>query len=55
MTELVRLEIDGAVGVIRLDRPPVNAINTAIHRELLEVAEQVAGRPGDPRGRALRR
>ena len=27
MAEFVRLEIDGAVGVIRLDRPPVNAIN----------------------------
>ena len=45
MTEFVRLEIDGAVGVIRLDRPPVNAINTAIHRELLAVAEQVADDP----------
>ncbi len=32
MTDLVRLERDGAVGIIRLDRPPVNAINTAIHR-----------------------
>jgi enoyl-CoA hydratase len=45
MTDLVRLERDGAVGVIRLDRPPVNAINTVIHRELLEVARQVAGNP----------
>jgi enoyl-CoA hydratase/carnithine racemase len=45
MTGLVRLERDGAVGVIRLDRPPVNAINSAIHRELLEVARQVAGNP----------
>ena len=55
MTEFVRLEIEGAVGVIRLDRPPVNAINTVIHRELLEIAGQVAGRPGDPGGRAVRR
>jgi enoyl-CoA hydratase len=45
MTDLVRLERDGAVGVIRLDRPPVNAINAVIHRELLEVARQVAGNP----------
>src|SRR6478752_7777971 len=45
MTGLVRLERDGAVGVIRLDRPPLNAINSAIHRELLEVARQVAGNP----------
>lgn len=43
MTELVRLEIDGAVGVIRLDRPPVNAINAVIHRELLEVTGRIAG------------
>ena len=42
MGEFVRLEIDGAVGVIRLDRPPVNALNTVIHRELREVAEQVS-------------
>jgi len=45
MTDLVRLERDGAVGIIRLDRPPVNAINAVIHRELLEVAGQVAGDP----------
>ena len=42
MGEFVRLEIDGAVGVIRLDRPPVNALNTVIHRELREVAEDVS-------------
>jgi len=40
--DFVRLEIQDAVGVIRLDRPPVNAINIQIHHELLEVAEQVA-------------
>ena len=45
MGEFVRLEVDGAVGVIRLDRPPVNAINIAIHQELHEVAGQVAGNP----------
>ncbi len=39
---LVRLEIDGAVGVIRLDRPPVNAINGQMHRELIDVAGRVA-------------
>lgn len=43
-TEFVRLEVDGAVGVIRLDRPPVNAINSQVHSELLAVAEQVAAR-----------
>ena len=55
MAELVRLEIDGAVGIIRLDRPPVNAINRAIHRDLLAVTEQRGGQPGHSRGRALRR
>ena len=45
MTRLVRLEREGAVGVIRLDRPPVNAINSVILRELIEVAEQVAVDP----------
>ncbi|MET3805114.1 enoyl-CoA hydratase [Nakamurella sp. UYEF19] len=44
MPELVRLEIEGAVGVIRLDRPPVNAINSQVHAELLAVAQEVAAR-----------
>ncbi len=42
---LVRLEVDGPVGVIRLDRPPVNAINATVHSDLLAVTEQVAGNP----------
>lgn len=45
MAEFVRLEIDGAVGVIGLDRPPVNAFNSAVQRELLQVAAQVAANP----------
>ena len=48
MTTLVRLEIEGAVGVIRLDRPPVNAINSEMHHHLIEVAHRVA------RDRAIR-
>ncbi|SDP30880.1 short chain enoyl-CoA hydratase [Nakamurella panacisegetis] len=43
-TEFVRLEVDGAVGVIRLDRPPVNAINSQVHADLLAVAREAAGR-----------
>lgn len=31
---VVHVEREGAVGVIRLDRPPVNAINTAMHAQL---------------------
>ncbi len=42
MTTLVRLEVEGAVGVIRLDRPPVNAINAEMHRQLIEVAGRLA-------------
>ncbi len=45
MSELVHLEIDGAVGVIRLDRPPVNAINRAMHAEILAAAGQADDDP----------
>jgi enoyl-CoA hydratase/carnithine racemase len=43
--EFVRLEVDEAsrVGTIRLDRPPVNALNAQVQQELLEAAE-TAGR-----------
>ena len=44
MPDFVRLEIDGAVGVIRLDRPPVNAINSQVHVELLAAAREAAER-----------
>ena len=45
MSGLVRLEIDGEVGVVRLDRPPVNAVNGEMHRDLIAVAgELVDGR-----------
>lgn len=42
MTELVRLEIIGSVGVIRLDRPPVNAINAQMHGDLAAAATAAA-------------
>ena len=45
MSELVHLEADGAVGVIRLDRPPVNAINRAMHGEILAAAERADADP----------
>ncbi|GAA4886613.1 enoyl-CoA hydratase/isomerase family protein [Saccharopolyspora cebuensis] len=38
MGEFVKLEVDGAVGTIRLDRPPMNALNRQIEQELHEVA-----------------
>jgi enoyl-CoA hydratase/carnithine racemase len=40
--DLVRLEADGAVGVIRLDRPPLNALNVAMQDQLRDVALRVA-------------
>lgn len=44
MGEFVRLDVAGAVGTIRLDRPPMNALNGRIERELREVAAEAAGR-----------
>jgi enoyl-CoA hydratase/carnithine racemase len=42
--EFVRLEVDGAVGTIRLDRPKMNALNGQLTAELREVAEEVRDR-----------
>jgi enoyl-CoA hydratase/carnithine racemase len=41
MSELVSVEIDDAVATIRLDRPPMNALNTQLQEELRAAAEQV--------------
>ncbi len=46
MGELVRLEVEDGVGTIRLDRPPMNAINEDVTRDLSEVALE-AGRRDD--------
>ncbi|MFB7268925.1 enoyl-CoA hydratase/isomerase family protein [Streptomyces sp. NPDC056244] len=44
----VNLEVSGGVGTIRLDRPPMNALNTSIQDRLRELAEE-AGRREDVR------
>lgn len=44
MGEFVRLEVDGGIGTIRLERPPVNAINDQVQTELAEVAKEAADR-----------
>lgn len=44
MGEFIRLEVDGAIGTIRLDRPPMNALNEQIERELREVAYEATDR-----------
>ncbi len=38
MAEFVRLEVRDRVGTIRLDRPPANAINAQVSKELLAAA-----------------
>jgi enoyl-CoA hydratase/carnithine racemase len=40
--ELTRVELDGAVATLRLDRPPVNALNLAMQREILAAARWIA-------------
>lgn len=44
MGELVRLDVDGGIGTIRLDRPPMNALNRQIEQEIHEVATEAAER-----------
>ena len=41
MPELVRVEIEDRVATIRLDRPPMNAINSTVQEELRAAADQV--------------
>jgi enoyl-CoA hydratase/carnithine racemase len=40
--QLVRVEIEDRVATIRLDRPPMNAINGALQEDLREAATQVS-------------
>ncbi|MEI2764792.1 MAG: enoyl-CoA hydratase-related protein [Dermatophilaceae bacterium] len=44
MGEFVRLEVDGGIGTIRLDRPKMNAINLQVQVELKAAAEQASAR-----------
>lgn len=44
MGELVRLEVDGAVGTIRLDRPKMNAIDAQLREELRVIVREVTAR-----------
>jgi enoyl-CoA hydratase/carnithine racemase len=38
--EFIRLDISDGIGTIRLDRPPMNALNVQVQEELREVAKQ---------------
>jgi enoyl-CoA hydratase/carnithine racemase len=42
--EFVRLEVDGGVGTIRLDRPPMNALNVQVQEELRAAAAEAGER-----------
>jgi len=42
---LVRLEIADGIGTIRLDRPPVNALNAELQADLRAAAERAAAAP----------
>jgi enoyl-CoA hydratase/carnithine racemase len=44
MGEFVRLEVSDGIGVIRLDRPPMNALNTQVQEELRAAAHEAAAR-----------
>jgi enoyl-CoA hydratase/carnithine racemase len=46
MGEFVRVETDGAVATIRLDRPPMNALNAQVQDEIAAAAAQVDTDPG---------
>ena len=45
MAEFVNLEVDGGIGTIRLDRPPMNALNVAVQEELRAAAQEATARP----------
>ncbi len=44
MGEFVKLEVDGGVGTIRLDRPPMNAFSRQVQEDLKACAEEAARR-----------
>ncbi|WP_033196080.1 enoyl-CoA hydratase/isomerase family protein [Streptomyces xiaopingdaonensis] len=50
--ETVRLEVADGVGTVRLDRPPMNALDTALQDRLHELADE-AGRREDVRAVVL--
>jgi enoyl-CoA hydratase/carnithine racemase len=44
MDQFVRLEVDEGIGVIRLDRPPINALNIQVQEELRAAAKDATER-----------
>lgn len=46
MGGFVRLEVAGGIGTIRLERPPMNALNTRVQEELREAAQAASADDG---------
>jgi enoyl-CoA hydratase/carnithine racemase len=44
MADFVTLEVDGAIGTIRLDRPPMNALNSQVQTEIRAAAVEAGER-----------
>ncbi len=44
MGEFVHLEVENGIGTIRLDRPPMNALNTVVQEEIRAAAQEAATR-----------
>ena len=44
MGEFVEVEVDGGIGTIRLDRPPMNALNAQVQSELHAAAVEASAR-----------
>ena len=44
MGEFVRLDVEDGIGTIRLDRPPMNALNLTVQTELSEAAAEAGSR-----------
>ncbi|MGN6752502.1 MAG: enoyl-CoA hydratase/isomerase family protein [Intrasporangium sp.] len=44
MGEFVRLEVEGGIGTIRLDRPKMNALNAQVQEEIRAAALEATGR-----------
>jgi len=44
MSDLVRVEVEGGIATIRLDRPPMNALNAEIQRALVAACVEVTDR-----------
>ena len=42
--EFVRLEVEGGIATIRLDRPPMNALNEQVQEELRAAAAEAGER-----------